>query len=481
MSFLILADKSFNNEFSMKFDDIFNDKINILKDKLNCSIKYIENNNIEKIDDYLNNIYRESENYDNIIYIPCNMPLFNIDETIKLSKIHEDNISYFSYGENYPLGIIPFIIRRNAFEKLFNIIKTKDIKVNENAISNIVFVDPNFFEIEILISEYDMRYYRLSLFANSRRNAVLIEKLINYKNYDEMVKAVEENPSIRRTLPSFIEMDINNRQNIMNRYLLKNEAVKTELTKKEEKNITFEEFKIIYDKIYNFCGDFHMSIGSYYEPLLNKDIFDILDYSVKNKNVNIYLETNALLLDSDKAKKLLSMQSERDNLHVIIHLDAVEENVYNKIYDNGDMKTVLSNIDYYLLREPKNTYLQIVKQKDNFDYLSSYYKYFDKYKNIDIIMQKYYTYRGIIEDNRVGDMSPLINMGCWHLARDLFIDSYGDIYICRFDINKEKKIASIYEENLENIWKLLENYFIDNVYKKIDFCKNCDEWYLYNF
>lgn len=479
MSFLILADKTFSNEFSKEFDSIFNDKINILKEKLNCDVKYIENNDLEKIENYLNNIYKESENYDNIIYIPGNMPLFNEDETVKLTKIHEENISYFSYGENYPSGIVPFIIRRTAFEKLFNIIKTKDIKVSENAINNIVFVDPNFFEIEILISEHDMRYYRLSLFADSKRNSILIKKLINYKNYNEMVKAIEENPSIRRTLPSYVEIDINNRQNVLNKYLLKNEAIKNELSK-EEKNITLDEFKTIYDKLYNFCGDLNMSIGSYYEPLLNKDVFDILEYSTRNKNVNVYLETNALLLDSDNAKKLLSMQSERNNLYVIIHLDTVEEDVYNKIYDNGDIKTIMSNIDYYLLREPKNTYLQITKQKDNFDYLASYYKYFDKYK-VDIIMQKYYNYRGIIDDNRVGDMAPIINIGCWHLARDLFIDSYGDIYICRFDINKEKKIASIYEEDIDNIWKRLENYFIDNVCKKLDFCKNCDEWYLYNF
>lgn len=479
MSFLILADKTFSNEFSKEFDSIFNDKINILKEKLNCDVKYIENNDLEKIENYLNNIYKESENYDNIIYIPGNMALFNEDETVKLTKIHEENISYFSYGENYPSGIVPFIIRRTAFEKLFNIIKTKDIKVSENAINNIVFVDPNFFEIEILISEHDMRYYRLSLFADSKRNSILIKKLINYKNYNEMVKAIEENPSIRRTLPSYVEIDINNRQNVLNKYLLKNEAIKNELSK-EEKNITLDEFKTIYDKLYNFCGDLNMSIGSYYEPLLNKDVFDILEYSTRNKNVNVYLETNALLLDSDNAKKLLSMQSERNNLYVIIHLDTVEEDVYNKIYDNGDIKTIMSNIDYYLLREPKNTYLQITKQKDNFDYLASYYKYFDKYK-VDIIMQKYYNYRGIIDDNRVGDMAPIINIGCWHLARDLFIDSYGDIYICRFDINKEKKIASIYEEDIDNIWKRLENYFIDNVCKKLDFCKNCDEWYLYNF
>ena len=263
------------------------------------------------------------------------------------------------------------------------------------------------------------------------------------------------------------------------KYLFENEAFKNELSK-EEKNITLEEFKSIYDKLVNFCGDFHLSIGSYYEPLLNGDIFEILDYAVKNKSVNIYLETNALALDEEKAKKLINLQIENDNLHVIIHLDTIDENVYSRIYESGDIKRTISNIDYYLLREPKNTYLQIVKQKDNFDYLSSYYKYFDKYK-AEIIMQKFYTYRGMISDNRVGDMAPLINVGCWHLARDLFIDAYGDVYICKFDINKDKKISSVYDDSLENIWHLLEKYYIDNVFSKLDFCKNCDEWYLYNF
>ena len=478
MSFLILIDKSFSNIYSKEFDNVFNDKIAALKNSLNCEVKEL-NNDIDTIENYLNNIFKESEGYDNIIYIPSNMPLFNIDETIKLTKIHEENIAYFSYGENYPIGVVPFIVRRDAFDKLFNIIKTKNIKPSENAISNIVFVDPNFFEIEIIISKYDMRYYRLSFFADSKRNAMLISKLINYQNYDDIVSAIKENPSIRRTLPSYIELDINNRQNVINRYLFSNKTLKNELSK-DEKNITLEEFKNIYDKLFSFCNDFHLSIGSYYEPLLNKDIFEILDYATKEKSVNIYLETNAFSLDNEKAKKLINLQTERNNLHVIIHLDAIEENVYSKIYESGDMKTTISNIDYYLLREPKNTYLQIVKQKDNFDYLASYYKYFDKYK-AEIIMQKFYTYRGIITDNRVGDMAPLINVGCWHLARDLFIDTYGDVYICRFDINKEKKIASLYNDSVENIWKLLEGYYMDNVFSKLDFCKNCDEWYLYNF
>ena len=77
--------------------------------------------------------------------------------------------------------------------------------------------------------------------------------------------------------------------------------MKKELSK-EEKNILFDDFKNIFDKLVNFCEDFHLSIGGLYEPLINKDIFEILDYATKNKNATIYLETNAFLLDNDKAK-----------------------------------------------------------------------------------------------------------------------------------------------------------------------------------
>ena len=119
MKFIIIVDESFENEYSKMFSDDFCKKTELLQQELNCDVKNI--NYIAKgAEDYLNNIYKETENYDNIIYIPNSMPMFNIDETVKLTKIHEENISYFSYGENYPEGIIPFIIRRNAFEKLFN-------------------------------------------------------------------------------------------------------------------------------------------------------------------------------------------------------------------------------------------------------------------------------------------------------------------------------------------------------------------------
>lgn len=474
MNFLILFDNSFLNDYSKDFFDVAKNKANTLKDTLKCDMKIMEENDLSSIsiEAYLKKIYDISDGYENIIYIPCNMPLIDVQETIELSNIHKDNISYYSYGENYPKGVVPFIIRRASFERLFSLIKDRDIKPSIDAISKMVFIDPNFFEIEMLISKYDMRYYRLSLFAEDKRSAALVSRLLECEDYDDMVKRIKETPEIRRTFPAYVELDISGVQNV--RY------IENVYYKENDKNMTLKEFENIYVKLSDFCGDFHISIGSFCEPLLNGDVFDMLRYATDRKNVNVYLETNATLLDEKKAKILLSLQKERDNLYVIIRLDTIDDNIYKTIYLNGDLKTTLSNIDYYLIREPKNTYLQIVKQKSNFDNIASYYKYFEKY-GVDIIMQKYSTYRGLFTDNRVGDMSPLVNVGCWHLARDLFIDVCGNIYVCKYDIKKEILLGNIFIDSLENIWKKGEAYYIDNVFKKLDFCNKCDEWYLYNF
>ena len=47
MNFLILVDNSFSNEYSKRFENKFLEKINSLKNNLNCEIKNLENKNID--------------------------------------------------------------------------------------------------------------------------------------------------------------------------------------------------------------------------------------------------------------------------------------------------------------------------------------------------------------------------------------------------------------------------------------------------
>ncbi len=202
--------------------------------------------------------------------------------------------------------------------------------------------------------------------------------------------------------------------------------------------------------------------------------------ALSNKNITVYLETNALLLRKEYAQRLSNLQYEHSNFNIIIHLDAIDVASYNAIYKNDNLNLTLENLDYFLLRCNKNTYLQIVKQKDNFDNLKDFYAYFDKYK-IKIIMQKYATYRGIIANNKVGDLSPITRLACWHIVRDMYIDYDGQCYICSYDIEKKLPLGNVIITNFEDVWSEGNQYYKQDISSSNSFCANCDEWYLFNF
>jgi len=474
MDFLILVDNTFQNSYRDAFLDIANKKIKELSEKLELEVIVIDS--LEHSDAYthINYLYNMSEGFDNILYITSDTPLLDVDETIKLVSLHKDNMAYYTYGENYPKGIVPVAIRRSSFERLIPLAKDKkEINFNRDIIHNLIFADPNFFEIEILISDCDMRYYRLEFIANSKRNNILINNFIEFGDYDSVVNSIKESPHLRRTLPAYIELDITNTQNALYKISPIENSDRFEF-------MSLDTFKEIYKNIIDFSDDFHLSIGSFYEPLLNKNIFEILEYALEYKKANIYLETNGLCLNEETAKKILSIQKRFNNFFVLIRLDAVDSISYNNIYQMDNLSAILSNIDYYLLRGTKNTYMQIVKQKHNFDTLKDYYAYFDKYK-VPIIMQKYSSFKNTIENNKVGDMAPLVNVCCWHLARDLYIDMFGVVPICKYDNKKEIILGNVLESGVPYIWDKGLSYYKENTLGILEFCNNCDDWYLYNF
>lgn len=469
---VVILDGTFENDYA-SYKSVVKDKAQNISSLIDASFIFIEEG-LEKCGakEYIIDLYNKTEGFEDIVYISTDMPLVDALETKKMFDMHKGSFAMYTYGENYPLGIVPFIIKRGALERLIKLSEDRQIPITKNVIHDAVFLEPNFFEIEILISKHDMRYYRLTLLSDSKANNILVSSLLKYGSYDEIAIALKENVMIRRTLPVYVEIEITGKNNVV-KNIFPNESG-------EDKSMTTGDFEKIYNNLTDYAAEIHLSIGGRNEPFLNENIFGILEKALSSKKTKIYLETNALLLTKDNAAKLINFQNENDNLYVIIHLDAVKQSVYDKIYKTGDLQTILSNIEYYFLRMPKNTYLQIIKQKDNFNYLSDYYKYFEKY-NATIIMQKYATYRGKVLDNKVGDLTPVVKLCCWHLLRDMYIDVDGNVPLCAYDIDKEIKLGNVLSEGVEGVWKKGGSFYKDNAEGSLEFCKNCDEWYLYNF
>jgi len=98
----------------------------------------------------------------------------------------------------------------------------------------------------------------------------------------------------------------------------------------------YEQFQIIASKI-NKITDI-MYLFNFGEPFLNEDIFDIISLASGFSKTSI--STNAILLDEEKAKALINSGIRE----IIVSIDGVTPEVYEKYRVGGDLNRVLNNL-----------------------------------------------------------------------------------------------------------------------------------------
>jgi radical SAM protein with 4Fe4S-binding SPASM domain len=109
--------------------------------------------------------------------------------------------------------------------------------------------------------------------------------------------------------------------------------------------LTLENTKKIIDQ---FPMLIHLNLSLWGEPLLNRDIFDIIGYA-KQKGIEVLIQSNLNRLDQDMAQMLID--SRLDILQ--ISLDGASQKTYEKYRIGGDFEKVMKNIK--LLRHLQNS------------------------------------------------------------------------------------------------------------------------------
>ncbi len=105
------------------------------------------------------------------------------------------------------------------------------------------------------------------------------------------------------------------------------------ITHRKKGFMSFDEFKVIADKIRPFCEYLYLHIWG--EPLLNKDIFKIIQYASAFTKTNI--STNGNCLTEVKAEKLI-LSGITD---IIVSIDGVSQDVYEKYRKGGSVTRAL--------------------------------------------------------------------------------------------------------------------------------------------
>ena len=113
--------------------------------------------------------------------------------------------------------------------------------------------------------------------------------------------------------------------------------------------------------------------------------------------------------------------------------------------------------------------------------LESFYRYW-KERTERVIIQKYSTFGGILPQRKVTDLSPIQRFPCWHLKRDLHILIDGTVPICREDVRKTTAIGNVFDEPLTEIWERQGEWYTRHIAGDYpDLCRDCDEYYTFNY
>ena len=412
-----------------------------------------------------------------IFYFHGDCPFFDSEITRKMYENHRKYFADYSFADGYPRGITPEILTSSIAGTLRGLAEDGGRGTERDALFELIRKDINAFDVETEISPKDLRLLRADLFADSRRNFLFLKRITEHGGNDgvSIIEVLDNHPQLLRTLPAYFNIQIVEGcpQNCF--YCPYPEARGMDIGKKGEMKL--DAFDRILDQVKLFCEDGTVSMSLWGEPGFHSDIAGLCE-SVVTRRLDLVIETSGIGWKEGVFEEIGEKTGKPPKW--IVSLDAWSEEVYGRIRGDG-MKEALDTVTRLEILFPGNVFVQAVRMKENEDDLELFYRNW-KEREPNLIIQKYDNFCGKLQDRRVADLSPLKRFPCWHVKRDVNILLEGEVVLCREDLNREHVLGNILKEPLEVIWQRGDDYYEHHITRNYpELCRDCDEYYTYNF
>ncbi len=414
----------------------------------------------------------------NIFFMFADSPLLNSEITDRMYKNHCRFLSQYTYADGYPAGLAPEIISQEILEAL--LVLSKDFKdgIDKKTVFAVIEKDINSFDLETEIAPEDLRLYRVSLTSDNRRNFNILKSFVEHNATAEtdIIKTVTGNEELLRSTPAYFSVQIISRcpQKCsfcpwpeINPGLMNDETV-----------MKAEDFRVVLEKISAIAEDAVISISLWGEPSLHPDIAGIVSMVLSYAEFRLVIETSGIGWKNADIDKIGSMDSSR--IIWIISLETGDPAVYRKLRGEG-LDEAAGFAAKMIADFPDSVYVQAVRMKESEEALEGFYRFW-KQKTEKMIIQKYDHFSHFLPERKVTDLSPLSRMTCWHLKRDMSILINGDVPVCREDLKPENVLGNIFRSDISGIWSKGEDFYKKHIEGKLpQICRDCDEYYTYNF
>ncbi|MDR1802021.1 MAG: spiro-SPASM protein [Treponema sp.] len=446
-----------------------------------------------------------SAGYDLVYFAWADCPLLDADLAGALVERHTRYGAEYSYADGWPYGFAPEILAPAAAGILAKLAEGDDAPVERDALFQVIQKDINAFDIETEISPVDLRPYRLSLTADSKRNLLLLSRWMEAGNNSasDAESFIAGKPDMLRTLPAFFNIQVTGAcpQTCSLCPWPTYGGAESITTRKDF--MPANVFGELLGRIEDFAGDAVISVSLWGEPSLHPQVDELIEMVLARPALSLVVETSGVGWKDDELRALAAAASRaapRKNhmapLSWIVSLDAHESERYRDIRGPG-FSEARSCAKTLLSLFPNDAYVQAVRVKDFEDDIEHFYRSWKEEPEVSaarkkdgshIIIQKYDDFAGGLPKLQASDLSPVKRRQCWHIQRDMIILLDGSVPCCREDLGALKgngdkaSWGNVFTEDLAVIWNRGEKLYLEHCmaeYRGI--CGHCDEYYTYNF
>ncbi|HOJ98618.1 MAG TPA: spiro-SPASM protein [Termitinemataceae bacterium] len=432
-----------------------------------------------------------SQGMDALYYAWADTPFMDPQLAASMIERHRKYRAEYTNSDGWPSGLAPEIIAPGILPVLRALLKEERLPVERDSLFQVLQRDINAFDIETEISPVDLRPYRLSLSADTKRNYVLLQSLsaaglTGAGGIEDLL--IKEGEQLR-TLPAFYSIQITRhcpQECSLCPYPRLGKRRGEPITAQHE-SMELEQFTALLDRIVAFSDDAYIDISLWGEPASHPQIKDLIQAILDRPSLSGIIETSGIGWDPDFFPSLRRQLEQaaprplgRKPLYFILSLDSQDPARYQELRGPG-YKEAQERAHQMLELFPEVTYFQALRIQGNEDDIERFYRYW-KDKGGQVIIQKYDYFCGYLEQKRAGDISPLVRRPCWHLMRDMHILIDGSVPLCRESIDPPLVLGNVFQEGLAEIWERGNTVYRQHLkgsYTGI--CKDCDEYYTYNF
>ncbi len=425
---------------------------------------------------------RSGVNAENVILFWGDGPLIDVALSRKVITQHRRYLAEYTFCDDISDGITPEVFSASLFERIFDF-QIKKPMIDSRRLFENIDADINQFYVELVLPDEDMSLLRLELIAHSRRHCSILSALCRDtvpETYNDIIRKIKSEPTVLRPWPRYIEVELTTET--VTPYIMHPGSKMTRpggaMTLDTYTNLIRQATETYDDIIICFSN----RLG---DPLLHPQCMEFLNINLASPGVfSTIIETDGLTWN-ETIDSVISSASP-NAVQVIFTVDAVTPELYTLLRSNGDMHKAINTVLSFINKSPENkarTFIQIVKMQQTLDHIESFYDFWEQHTS-NIILQRYNSFAGAIDDNTAVDLTPLKRTPSWHLQRELYIFHSGDVPLHHDDFNGTKVLGNINEQSLSDIWQAgIPGYRADfnGDFSQFPLLEKTNDWYVFNF